>query len=634
MRLIKIAASNVESSLSMYKLYLLSLVFTVLLFFSFISLNNNPMVKQLEEVIIFESMVMTSLFVMMVFVFFFLMFSAKFFIAERKKEIGLYVMTGTSKRKIALMVAIENMMMYLIAIVIGSVLGVLLNKFFVMIITDYLNMGITIDFYVSFDDLMVTALVFVILGLLTSLRGFELVNRKKVIDLLKGKNKEETMPKGNIPIGIISLVIIGMGYYAAMQMNSEGLLFYALQAVIGVIAGTFLFYRSVMTMFFKSLMKHERFVYKKNRLLVFSNLWYRIGNNYKVYAAVTIFLTCTLTAISTAASFNYSFDDLGRTQYPYSIYIEDDGQGTMYDKVLMKLDEMDINTAYSNKALESYRLSGIKNDVWRFDYTMNLVSESTYRRNMNNIPFVTKEAVLPKETLKEDEVYFVNNPSSYITLGSIRKIFIGEDTYKVLWSNRAPLFGMVTGDSLVVNDQIYDHLRQSQPTEIQYFSGIMLENEEGNETLMEIFEAPEYQSKVTVILESNRETTMMVLIRLFFIFGIFLAIAFILATGSIVYFKIVSQAGEDTRTFELLHDMGLARNKINGVIHRQTFMFFLIPLLLASVHTYAASCALERFLGISLLVPLGSSIVLVGAIFFMYYLVTMLRYKRIVLIRQ
>ncbi len=631
MKLIKIAFGNVKASIGLYKLYLLSLIFSVLLFFSFVSLKSNPMVEQLEGVYIFNSLVAISLIVMMIFVFFFLMFSTKFFIAERKKEIGLYVMTGAPKKKIALMVAMENMMMYLLAIVIGSILGLLLNKFFVMIVVNFLNMGITIDFYVSFKDLAVTSLVFLILGILTSLRGFVLVNKKKVLDLLKGKAKEESMPKGNIPIGVLSLIVIGCGYHASMQMNSDGIFTYALIAVSCVIVGTFLFYRSVMSMLLKGLMKQERLVYKKNRLLIFSNLWYRIGNNYKVYAAVTIFLTCTLTAISTAASFSYSYDDIRKVQYPYSIYIEDDEKGSGFDHAQEVLKERGSEIAYSNRSIESYRLEEVSNDVWRFTSSMTVISEDTYRRNMENIPFVTKNKVLPPKPLKDTEAYYANNPSSYITMGSVGKLRIGEDKLDVSWSKRAPIFGESRGDVIIVSNNTYDRLFEKYcDGEKTYFSGIQLVDDLKVAEVTDQLEK-ELGENITLIPEEAKDTLMQVIIKLFFIFGIFLGLAFILATGSIIYFKIVSQAREDMRTYELLHDMGMEDKKMKGVIHKQILMFFIIPLILGSVHTFAASRALERFLGISLLSPLGWSVGVIGGIFLVYFVMTVNRYKRIVL---
>ncbi|MDT2276370.1 hypothetical protein P7H20_18170 [Paenibacillus larvae] len=60
-----------------------------------------------------------------------------------------------------------------------------------------------------------TALVFFVIILYTSFQGYRLIYCFKLIDLFKADSQGEKVPKGSLVIALLSVIMIGSGYYLA-----------------------------------------------------------------------------------------------------------------------------------------------------------------------------------------------------------------------------------------------------------------------------------------------------------------------------------------------------------------------------------------------------------------------------------
>ncbi len=641
MDMLKIAIKNVKDSIGLYRLYIVSMIFSVMIYYQFINLSDNPTINLMEMSDIVGALTFMAIFIMMIFVVFFLFFSNTFYIRERKKEIGLYILIGTTPKKIGMIIAIENMIIYAIATIIGVLSGIIFSKLFIMITIKYLNLGMTIDFHISTRAILQSLITFMVLGLLTSLNGYLRIRTKSIVALLKGKSMEEQIPRGNIIIGIISLIILLGGYYCSAIMDTMNLLFTGLGAIILVTIGTSLMYRSVMTSFFKRALSFKKYIYKNNRLLVVSTLMHRIGSNYKVYAAVTIFLACTLTAFATSASFKYGIDDMNKVRNPYSIKFETSTPTGLYDDLITYIQAQHGQLAYSNQNLPYYVIKSAGLSVYRGSSQMDIVAYATYKNSVQSMDYKTEKAVLYNGALDDNQCLYLNPGESIITVANVKYIDVEGVKYNTQKSIKAPLFGN-RNDTMIVNDQLYESLKSSIAVDENgqlkqyYFNGIKIVNDEDflkihAVALQQI--ADDYQVTLDYTMTSlaMESETIFIFIQLFYVIGIFLTLTFIVATGSIIYFKIISNASEDIHTFRLLYKLGMGKKAILSVINKQVSIFFAFPLMIAFVHAYFASKALERFMGISLLVPLIYSSLTVTAIFFLYYWITIRRYKQIVL---
>ena len=84
----------------------------------------------------------------------------------------------------------------------------------------------------------------------------------------------------------------------------------------------------------------------------------------------------------------------------------------------------------------------------------------------------------------------------------------------------------------------------------------------------------------------------------------FLGLAFLITTGSILYFKQMSEADEEKATYTILRKMGFTTNEIMKGIHRKQLFNFGFPLAIGLAHSYFAVKSGWVFFGTELVAPL------------------------------
>lgn len=107
-----------------------------------------------------------------------------------------------------------------------------------------------------------------------SIKGFVNIARSKVIDLLNDSKKVEKMPKINIftyIIAIVSVGLIGFGYYIVMKDNNNALI-----TLLLVCIGTYGLFYAAIPVVLKVLINNKNILYKGENVITINSLAYRI----------------------------------------------------------------------------------------------------------------------------------------------------------------------------------------------------------------------------------------------------------------------------------------------------------------------------------------------------------------------
>ncbi len=192
---------------------------------------------------------------------------------------------------------------------------------------------------------------------------------------------------------------------------------------------------------------------------------------------------------------------------------------------------------------------------------------------------------------------------------------------------KAPLFGIgLPISSLLVNDKTYDILAKN--SDIQYISAYKLTDDALGKTLeSKIADLPDDIYAFAQYGDHDGQQKN-IIIKIIYILGAFLALVFIMATGSIIYFKIITESMEDKDKYIILSKIGMEDGTIKKAIRIQIAMAFILPLGIAIVHSIVAIKVLENMVAISLNLPILMSIGVVTIIFFGFYLLTTKHYIR------
>ena len=146
------AYKNIRGRFFSYLAYLVSATLTVTVFAIFAMIFCNPQLASYRVGVSKVSLVFRAAAVaVLLFAAVFVLYSNRFFLRSRKKEIALYSLLGMRKNSIARLLFTENLIIGTLAIALGTFLGALLSRFFTRLLMRMMALGgNTVESTVSF----------------------------------------------------------------------------------------------------------------------------------------------------------------------------------------------------------------------------------------------------------------------------------------------------------------------------------------------------------------------------------------------------------------------------------------------------------------------------------------------------
>ena len=164
MTLFSLARKNIRRNLSQYSLYIASMVFSIAIYFTFVTMKYNETITgEVEASKKIASIMSSSSVVLLVFVTIFIFYSNAFFMKKRKKEVGLYALLGVRKRQIGFLLFFENLLLGIISLIFGIFFGFLASKLFLWVLLKMMDYQAVAHFTLSIDAVINTVCVFLIL---------------------------------------------------------------------------------------------------------------------------------------------------------------------------------------------------------------------------------------------------------------------------------------------------------------------------------------------------------------------------------------------------------------------------------------------------------------------------------------
>lgn len=121
MSILQLSFSNFKRSLREYGMLILSLGFSVFIFFNFQNMVYSDSMKVLQEFKkdYIDMIIQAASVVFVVFLFFFVWYAVNVFLRQRKKEMGIYIFMGLDNTRIGKMFVLEALFMGLSALISG-----------------------------------------------------------------------------------------------------------------------------------------------------------------------------------------------------------------------------------------------------------------------------------------------------------------------------------------------------------------------------------------------------------------------------------------------------------------------------------------------------------------------------------
>ncbi|MBC1435499.1 FtsX-like permease family protein [Listeria rocourtiae] len=654
MTLFNIAFTNVRKNFNQFSMYLGSLILSVLIYFTFVSLAYNKSIGLIFDKwgIGGQGVFLAAAIVLILFVAFFVFYSSNYFTRSRKRELGLYSLLGLRKGQIGRIIFYENLMMHLMAVVGGILIGIFFSKFFSMLLFRIMDLSIPSGFTFSFSAILSTIFVFGIILVVTTANGYWIVYRYSMVELFKADAREKNPAKGSLTLSIVGIFLIGFGYFLATR-SVESSIFWSntfflattVFVLFGVVLGTWLVLRFLFPYVVYKLFLNKSFFYKGTNILTVTWLRYRMKKTAGTLTMIAVLSATTLTIIGALGSIYMNIISFAESSNPNSYQTLWSTQ-TEREKIYEAIKESDSHTLIYHETVDLYEADVLENvnenvpfEEQRMTYfeVMSLSDYNRLAKKLNNHSQQVKELAAGEaiylspsgrfENKKRMHLYmekpytlqFRNNPNKY-TLEIV-------DVY-----SHAVLNTDMAISVLVINDTLYKGISQkSMPRHIDIFQVTNADKAEALDyKIQDIVGGDPYMWNRSLSSFYSNYHLISTLIGVMLYIGMFMGFVFFAATGSIIYFKQITEAVDERPRFAVLQKMGMSHKEIRTVIAKQVLPVFLIPLILGVCHSIAAMVSLSVNLMYSIGAPVLISTTIYTVFFIIYYFVCVSTYTNMV----
>lgn len=630
MTLCKMAASNIKSNFKNYWAYFLSSSFSVFVLYLFISITYNKNVqdtlgKMKSSMILLE----TGLGLVILFSMFFIWYSNSFFIKARKKEFATYMLLGMSKKQVAFLNFAENLMVTLMSFFSGIILGIVFNKFFIMLLFELMKTTGKAEFQFSFKAFNSSFIVFAIIFCIISIHGYCAICRSSLIDMFNASKKIEKGLKISmltLVMSVVSFVFMSFGYYLAIKKLGNNIIL-APKVVLLVVVGTILFLTAITAVIINIMKKNEPYIFRGIRLIPISQIYQRYRGNVGSLSIITVTTTIALCALLFCfGGFNKSIEN-ARNLCPFSVeYVNgNENSNKIFNDVLKEHKEISIKA----KATINFVVVTANGPFYNNKSDVSILNESEFNK-VN-----AYEGINIKISLNNNQCYYValdtmsGDPKRNINKKINFKFGSKDYNFNIANSDTKSIIAIDhCKEIIIVSDEVYDSIKKDAKVEnIFNVKGYMLKND----FLAEKF-TDELQKKMpkdnSIVTFYEHYTSGMKIMGVLAFTGLFIGILFVMATGSIIYFKMSMEAKEDKKNFIALKKIGVSEHEISKAVSIENLVLFGIPFLLATLNTYAASFSISKVLELNVTKEFFIIIIAYLLIYSMYYFITVKDYLR------
>lgn len=223
--LCKLAWGNVRRAGRDYLVYLLTLTLGVTVFYAFNTISMQVDIAGIDEeglAQVMGSMLGNLTYFLAGVMAFLMVYANNFIMKRRKKEFGLYQVLGMGRGRVATIMALETVIVSVVAFVAGIVLGMGLSQLMTFFTASLFKTQIAnFHFFFSVHAFNLTLVCMLVMFVLTLLLNLRAVRRTKLLELMGAERRNESIKTRNpwiaIAIFAVGVVLVGVAYYRLLR---------------------------------------------------------------------------------------------------------------------------------------------------------------------------------------------------------------------------------------------------------------------------------------------------------------------------------------------------------------------------------------------------------------------------------
>jgi len=606
MTLLELTLRNVKRNFRLYSIYLFSMIAGVIVQYTFSSLMfNADVLEALQNRDIFKAGAAIASVTVFLFIIFFILYANSFFMRQRKKEFGMYLLYGLTEKQVVRMVFYETLVICAASLVTGILLGGMLSKLFGMLLMNMMQYDQPVSLSFPIEAIAATAALFFLLALIISAQSYFMVNRLQLTELFHAKAKAEKPVRVSATLAFVAVLLL-VTAFALIYSGKDSAVWqeYAapslLVATVGIIGGTYLFFRQFAGWLLQTMGRRKKY-HEGNTVLWTSSLRFQIRGNTLNLSFITLFGTAIMMLMCfMTINYKVQFEAVGRN-LPNDIAFESRGSETnrMIDE-LIGGSAHGIRYHLTHKAIVAAPVTEMDVAFDEPDYytpDLLLVSEAAYneavdfRGDDEQVELQGNEAVVLSQGSDFPRMFEDGKTPSFAaklgTEGETTFSLVEKKDYAYLGWSTNPLESMdIKPAVFVISDEVYDSL--SKTADARTFEIYGIEDAKNAEELSRqvhtiVAESPGiYYSSFADVYSKQIEGSSLML----FSSG-FLALVATFALASVIYFKQLREATDERLQYAILRKIGVDNRQFKNVIRKQLLFVFLPPLALSILYSWS-----------------------------------------------
>ena len=693
--LFKLSVRNMKKSFKDYAIYFLTLVLGVAIFYMFNSLDSQQAMLKVSEStrkligLMIDILGVVSIFIAIVLGFL-IVYANNFLVNRRKKEFGIYMTLGMGRRQISKIILLETLLIGILSLAVGIFIGIFGSQLMSILVAKLFEADMSeFTFIFSLPACIKTCIYFAVMFLAVMIFNTITISKYKLINLLTAVRKNEIVkiknPIVSILVFLVSVVILGYAYWKVTGGINE---LDTIDKIIGPIimgtVGTIGIFWSLSGFILRVIQSRKKIYLKGTNMFVLRQLNNKINTTVISMSVICIMLFMTISILSSSISVQTSMDseleemtpvdlNLYKTaNLPESYTNPKTGKITNYTEKQIEDSKRPITyTLESN----GYDINNLKDIEEVIIYTIPGLTWETslgnyFEEAKSNFPMLaydTPETILKvsdynkiaklygleQYTLKDNE-YIVLCDFDNMTelrneaLKENKTINIeGKEYYSKYDECKSGFLNMSTSHTNTGIILFSDSFEFKEEWKEQYFlaANYNVETEEEKQILDKAFTDEDnnvlYEkleqngivldgmTKIVIIESSKGLATIIIFI------SIYLGIIFLIASSAILALKQLTESSDNKQRYAILRKIGCDEKMINKALFRQIAIFFMIPLVIAIIHSiFGIKFALTVMSVLAtpeeLLPSIIATAAVIGAIYGLYFLATYLGSKNII----
>lgn len=679
--LFKLSIKNIQKSIKDYAIYFLTLVLGVAIFYVFNSIESQTVMMKVSsntlEIINLMNQLLSSVSVFISFILgFLIIYASRFLIKRRNKEFGIYLTLGMSKRKISLILFFETLIIGILSLGVGLLIGFFLSELMSLLVANLFEADMTnFRFIFSSSAALKCLIYFGIMYLIVMIFNTISVSKCKLIDLINSSKKTEKIKLKNpilcVIIFIIACAMLIYSYYSVTHnFNSIG---DSNKIYVSIILGalsTFLIFWSLSGLILKIVMNMKGLYYKGLNSFTLRQVSSKINTTVFSSTIICLMLFITICFLSSCLSIKNSLtgniDELSKVDVEI---IKDRNVTDDFIKDYELNDEIIADTKID--ILETLKNNNIDKNNFKdmlivYYYKTNLTLQDTlgdaYEEVKEKFPlmnFFVKENIMSISdynkvaklygnkiyTLKENEYIVIADYNSMIdirnkALNKNSKVTVNDNVLTPKYSECK--YGFVdvgaqhlnSGIIVVPDNVVNENMPKKEILLANYNANTKVEKQKINSLINNLENTYNKTNLVSYNTKIDMLESSIGLGALVTFIGLYLGIIFLISSAAILALKELSESTDNKERYKMIRKLGADEKMINKALFNQIFIFFMIPLLLAIVHSIFGIKFAKKILGTMGISGLTSSItmtfIFLVLIYGGYFLLTYFASKNII----